>query len=347
MMAQTTKNDDFQSPAAGTSVHPVETSVPRPPPRSYRSCLLSSCLEEYTATQSAYLAWDKVHLSHKAFDLDCCRSLAYFAVKTDSRTVHIVSNSCRLRWCPLCSRARSSFISASVENWILTFKNPKFLTLTLRHSCDSLESQILRLYGCFRLLRKRKFWKRLVVAGCWFFQIKKSSADNSWHPHLHVCLNSEFIPHGLLSKAWKEITGDSEIVDIRSIYKPSVAAGYVARYSARPAELSNLSPKERAEVLSALHGRRILGKFGRCGNLDLSGKSPDDKSDFDVVANFEDAHDHFATSATIRVLLAHYRSGEPLPDSFDVAACKREFLPQTPHSDPVRPPPQPDPLLFG
>jgi hypothetical protein len=101
--------------------------------------------------------------------------------------------------------------------WLPTVTAPKFITLTLKHSPAPLSHQISTLYGCFRKLRKTKLLTKTVRGGIWFFQVKQSAADYLWHPHLHIVVDSPYIPKHQLSRAWLSITKTSQIVDIRQI----------------------------------------------------------------------------------------------------------------------------------
>lgn len=343
--ALTSRQAASPAPAAAPSVHPLETNDNPSRPTSYRSRLLASVAEEYEATKAAYAELPGPGTCERLYRLDECREYAYFAVNRHDRRVTVISNSCRLRWCPLCSRSRASLISASLSEYLRTHPRPKILTLTLNHSSESLDAQITRLYACFRALRRRRWLANKITTGVWFFQIKKSKATDQWHPHIHCLLISQFLPHAQLKQSWKAITGDSDIVDIRAVYNPQVAADYVARYSARPSQLSDLSLEDRVEVITALHGRRILGAWGKTEGVDLTGKLPYESSDFVKVVSWEHLQAALHDSATAAIIAHCYTTRQPLPESFDLDAALAEFKPPSDFCSPSRPPPQPDPYL--
>lgn len=346
-MAFAVQNPPSVSPPDPPSVHPQETSTHNPLSSSYRSRLLQPVLEEYESTKAAYEALDRVDHKFRVFNLEGCRTDCSFAVSKADRTVHVLTNACRLRWCPLCSKSRSRFISEAVTAWLEKHPRPKLLTLTLVHSADSIDCQATRIYACFREFRRRKFFRDRVRGGIWFFQIKKSANTDEWHPHLHVLLDSEYIPHGLLKASWKQITGDSEIVDIRVIHKASMAASYVARYSARPANLSELSLSDRLDLIDALHGRRLCGKWGTASEVDLSGKSGHNADNYRVVVGWHTARTEFYSSARIRILYKHYETGNPLPIEFDIDALAREYNTNPFTLGDLPPPKTPEPCLFA
>ena len=329
-----------------TSVHPIEISVQHPLQFSYREHLISACRSEFDATKRVYDDLDDIDKTHRWLALAGCRLNAWFAVKKLDLTVQVVTDSCRLRWCPLCSRVRSIFLSQNLELWVRKHPHPKLLTLTLKGSDEKLDIQIIRLYACFREFRRRKFWKALVRGGIWFFQIKKSAKSGLWHPHLHILLDSEFLPHALLKSTWHDVTGDSDIVDIRVIHKPEVAAKYVSRYSARPANLADYNRRDSLELVRALHGRRLCGKFGSAGTVDLSGKSHSEKGELFSVISWSTARDNVTTCKNVRLLWKHFKPGEPLPPSFDYENVWRTFKGCFDQYTDPNPRSPPDPFLF-
>lgn len=330
-----------------TSVHPKETTAHPTLPSSYPAWLRTGCEDEWRSTLSVYKELDEIDWKSRSVRLSFCRQDAWFAVNIVDRTVRIVSNCCHLRWCPLCSKARSHFIGDSVTSWVRKHPRPKILTLTLAHSDDSLDSQITRLYSCFRELRRLKSWSRSVRGGIWFFQVKISKESQQWHPHIHIMLDSEYIPHAYLKTLWHRITGDSEIVDIRTIYSPRTAAQYVARYAARPAQLHQLPCHYRLEIMQALHGRRLCGSFGTAKDVDLSGKSPLPPSDTFSVMSWGAVRDMSSHNPSVALLLRHYATGEPLPLSFDFRSLAEQIRPTIPVEDPPARARDPDPLLFS
>lgn len=329
-----------------TSVHPQETSQHSFPVSSYQALKRRVCAEEYEATFRVYSAIDRQDIKARSDILFQCRDNAWFAVSLSDRTVHIRSDSCRLRWCPLCSSTRSAYLSDAVTLWLRDHPRPKLLTLTLAHSEESLDSQIIRIYASFRDLRRARFWKSAVRGGIWFFQIKIGARDGLWHPHLHILLDSEYIPHALLKPAWKRITGDSDILDIRIVRKARIAAEYVSRYCSRPAKLCELSLEQGIAVVRSLHGRRLCGKFGTAIDCDLSGRSLRDEGEIFSVISWDTVAANHATNPSVALLWQYYCSREPLPLDFDYVALASEFN----HGidDPPVPftPPRTDPYLF-
>jgi hypothetical protein len=142
------------------------------------------------------------------------------------------------------------------------------------------------LYSHFRTLRRRKEFRRAVPGGIWFFQIKKSSRSNDWHPHLHCLIHGRFLPHRHLKHMWHSITFGSTIVDIRPIRDPQKAASDAARYAASPGSLVGLSPPDACELVKAMHGRRICGTWGTGRGVSLRPPKVEDTSKWENVGSF-------------------------------------------------------------
>lgn len=86
-----------------------------------------------------------------------------------------------------------------------------------------------------------------------------------WHPHLHILCHSSYLDKKDLSREWHIATGDSYIVDISLVEHADLAAGYVAKYTAKPAPASTYRDADRLqEMMLAMHGRRLLLTFGDC-----------------------------------------------------------------------------------
>lgn len=261
--------NEVEMPLSATSVHTKETTATQPTPLSYGEELRLKYPNEWPATAEAYKAWDAMDPADRFFHLDNCRSFAWFAVHKDSGQVKVISSSCHLRWCPLCAESRALFLMYSVSQWYNTASSPKLLTLTLRHSDIPLRDQIAQLYKAFRRLRQHAYMRKRTRGGIWFFQIKWIKKTQSWHPHIHALIDSDFIPHAEIRQRWAKLTQGSHVVDIRLCWSADAAATHVARYATRPGTLSKVPYLERLELLVAMDHLRIVGKWGNANNVPL------------------------------------------------------------------------------
>lgn len=272
------------SERANPLVHTQETSVPPPNAWSYRSFLTSGMQKDIDFNASVYAAIDERDGSHRTQVYNTCRTSAWFVRNKISREIRIASSRCSQRWCPLCIKTKRYIIIQSVKPFLKQSKKPKFITLTLKHSDSPLSHQIDSLYGFFRKLRKRPYWKHRIDGGVWFFQITKSKTDGLFHPHLHILCDGKYVPQVELSAIWSEITHGSYIVDIRKVRDPKKAADYVARYASAPCRLLSMGLESAIEVVDAMHGRRICGTFGTGKMIQLAPKKCPDSDDWEFMA---------------------------------------------------------------
>jgi hypothetical protein len=271
---------------ATTSVHHIETTVNSELPADYRKYRSRHCEPEMQRTEKLYLDIDSIEGTERHKKLLDCRSSAWFARDVRTGQVKIMSNSCRLRWCPICSKARSAFLIMQVHEWLRKVRRPKFMTLTMKHTNADLEHQIKWLYKHFRQFRMRKIFRKKMHGGIWFFQLKRSKETNEWHPHLHCVIDAEYIPQDILSKEWKAQTGTSSIVDIRAVRSVQKVAEYVSRYCSRPAKLTDFNEKESIEIHRVFHGRRLCGTWGSGRKISLRPPKCEDKMQWERIGSW-------------------------------------------------------------
>lgn len=295
-----------------SSVHSRETSTSSPPVPSYGDVLRGSCQNQYDAAEQIYSYLDETNGTSKRFTLENCRSSAWFVRNIESGEVRVAANSCHLRWCPVCTDSKRTYIAHSVADWVQLQGYPKFLTLTIMHSNAPLAHQIDHLYKYFRLLRNRKDFKFSVPGGFWFFQVKKSKASQQWHPHLHCLISGRYIPHSRLVHMWKEITGNSTVVDIRPIRDPAKACNDAARYAACPGSLSGLPFADALELVQCMHGRRICGTWGTARKVSLRPPTSVDVSQWETVGEWFSVMREKEQSASAQAIFDAWAYNHPL-----------------------------------
>lgn len=184
-------------------------------------------------------------------------------VATDDGKVTLAPGFCRQRMCPTCQQRRGREMTARVAAIAGTMNAPRFVTLTLKSSRDTLKGQLDRLYEAFRDLRRRGFWKAHVTAGVAVAEVTRNADTDEWHPHLHILVDGSFMPQAALSREWADVTAGSMIVDIRAVHDRRNAARYIAAYVAKPTQVTGWPPHAINEFTQALHGRRMLVTFGK------------------------------------------------------------------------------------
>ena len=308
--------DDKVCPeCSSTLVHTIETSSRFNRGDSHRDTIDEFNSATYSRIQAAYRLLDEEDTTRREEQLLNCQTFAWFFRHKETGEVKVIGRKCGLRWCPVCQQSRQARITHEVSNWLKMFKHPKILTLTLLHSTDTLNEQIKRLYDCFRKLRSRKFFKSKVTGGVWFFQIKKSKTDGLWHPHLHCLITGMFVPRDKLSKLWLEITGDSPVCDIRAVKDPDTAVRHVARYAASPADLSNLSQIEIAEIIQSMHGRRIFGTWGKARSISFKNPKSSESESWVQIGSWSAVFDMRDVDPDAKLIFNCWTHSQPLPAS--------------------------------
>ena len=253
-----------------SGVHALETSEQSAGYPTYRQYRTSENADEVQASLRLYEKVDDRDGRDRVSQFTGCRSIAWFVRDNESGRVHVQSNSCRLRWCPFCARAKTAYLQHAISEWSDPKYNIRFVTLTLKHTSEPLAGQIDRLYSAFKLMRRNKNFRNLVSAGIWFFQVKLNKDLTEWHPHLHILVTGRYVPKDLLSRIWYRCTKSSKIVDIAYVHNKQAVIKYVARYCARPSNLSEMPEEFVIDLFDAMHGRRLCGSWGCGKELKLS-----------------------------------------------------------------------------
>lgn len=264
-MIQTANNPD-----SSTLLDAEETIEPSLDPSDYRALRIHPVADEYRAAEELYSHLDATSERNRLHTLHGCRLFAWFVRDSETGLVHVASSSCKLRWCPVCARARSWFIKSQVFDWAQKQPYLRFLTLTLKHTSSPLSNQICFLYNCFRTLRRNKQFKKMILGGVWFFQVTYDSNTGYWHPHIHCLITGYYVPKDWLIRAWTRITKGSFICDIKLVKNRKKVADYVARYCSRPIDLKDFPLEQRVVIFESFHGRRLNGTWGQAKGVSLS-----------------------------------------------------------------------------
>jgi len=174
----------------------------------------------------------------------------------------VVASYCHDRFCTPCARERSRQLAAAVMNRSKHLKL-RFITLTIRATRADLTETVDKVLQSFKKLRTWIGWKRAVRGGVAFVETKYNEQTESWHTHLHVLVDSDYMPQAVLAYQWERATGDSHIVDIRWAGSSERVARYVTKYVAKPLHSSfQFDDGLLQEAVAALSGRRLALQFG-------------------------------------------------------------------------------------
>ena len=180
--------------------------------------------------------------------------------------LRIVSSSCGMRICPRCGLSRRAEAARIIADMVQNIDNRqwKFVTLTIQSSGASLAGQLDHLTSSFRRLRQTKLWQSRPRFGKAIIEVSFNHDLQQWHPHLHVLMNTAFIPQKALSAQWLKATGGSPIVDIRVLQSKTQAAKYVAKYLGKLPDFEDFTHPEQtaAAFYYAMTKRTMVIHFG-------------------------------------------------------------------------------------
>lgn len=181
---------------------------------------------------------------------------------------------CRERLCPECQRVRAWKYQQAYAEFISKAKRPKFLTLTIATMAVPAGESIDKLYRCFRLLRRREVWKAHCKGGYTVVEITPGKSGIGWHVHLHILMDSVYIPIDWIKDEWFKITDGSHRCNIKAI--DAGGAKYLAKYATKA-----LTPGEDGRdwwaLADDLKGRRMAQSFGDAPALNLEIQRDEDK----------------------------------------------------------------------
>ena len=218
----------------------------------------------------------------------------YFTV--DRVRLHAASLCKKHLLCPLCAiRRGAKSLKAYLDRWEVIHAEkpalkPFLITLTVKNGPD-LAERFKHLFKCQHELWKRKSriydsYLDKVEGAVWSYEIKRGSGSGEWHPHLHMIALAESMPSegkdnlGALSAEWKEITGDSHMVDVRPISQDDPASGFIEVFK-YAVKFSDQSPADTVHAWETLAGKRLLASSGCFRGVEVPEGLLDDSEGFE------------------------------------------------------------------
>jgi hypothetical protein len=213
----------------------------------------------------------------------------YFTV--DKVRLHGASLCMKHLLCPLCAiRRGAKALKAYLDRWEAIRASqarlrPFLVTLTVKDGADLAER--------FKHLHKgqRELWKRKqrgrgsvldgVAGAVWSYEVKRGKGSGLWHPHLHMIALAEHQPdQEMLAREWKEITGDSHVVDVRPISQTDPVSGFleVFKYAVK---FSDQPPEDTVHCWSVLASKRLIGSAGCFRGVQVPDELLDDSEGLD------------------------------------------------------------------
>ena len=239
--------------------------------------------------------------------------------------LRIAACTCKDRFCVPCADSRSARIGRRIRDKIGPTQI-SFLTLTLADNDLDLKALLDKLLRSFRRLRTWSVWKREVVGGVAFVELKWNQKNGRWHPHIHAIMETGYIPQRSLSDRWREITAGSFIVHIKRPENSDTVIRYVTKYGSKPLDQSFIHDAGRLdEALAALHGRHLCMAFGEWRDWCLID---------------DDEHEKWQVVDTLASLLAREARGDPIAiDIMERLRCTTRKM-NTPETEARAPPDQ-------
>lgn len=156
------------------------------------------------------------------------------------------------------------------------------VTLTVKNGPD-LGERFCHLTSCVRTYHRRRSRARQhgevlkASAAVWSYEF--TNIGNGWHPHVHAVWLCRQAPDPFkLSREWKEVTGDSYMVDVSPMDEADPAGAFceVFKYALKFADLVDA---DRLHAFKTLKGKRLQGSFGSLRGLDVEPGDSDDLLD--------------------------------------------------------------------
>lgn len=225
----------------------------------------------------------------EAHELSECRSRLLFRHYSTRDAVRLHSaRTCRIHLlCPACASARGTrFIRGYIpkhEQIIgeLPTLRSQMITVTVKDGPD-LAERFDHLVKSLRELLKRRHRGRgsefeRVLGGVYAVEVKRGENSGLWHPHVHMFAlvgQSTPVRSAILQHEWKEITGDSFIVDVRDTYgEPSDAFCEIFKYALK---LGGLPAADALDAYRVMRKRHLVGAFGLFRGVEVSESMVDD-----------------------------------------------------------------------
>ena len=209
---------------------------------------------------------------------ECCQRFMHFSCEADStnrfKKHHVaIPMRCESRWCPRCARVRGYKVLRRLRKLLKKMHKKKgqmlmLLTLSKRRSGFLTREKVARFSKDVRTLINTCYPKKNSCGALSVWEVGKHM-----NLHAHCIVYGPYVHQRTLSRIWREITGDSFVVDIRAVssYKP--ALDYVTKYISKVPRLEK--EDQYSQLVRSFHRIRRLHTFGVFYN-----NIPDDHIEF-------------------------------------------------------------------
>lgn len=234
----------------------------------------------------------RLELRKERHELAECRNYLVFRSYTTRDAIRLHgARTCRKHLlCPCCAIARGTrLLQAYIPKHSAIVANDaslraQMITLTVKDG-PNLEERFRHLVLSLRELLKRRHRGReseaeKLLGGVYSVEVKRGDGSGEWHPHVHMfALVDDRCPvrPGVLQAEWREITGDSFVLDVHDVYgDPADAFCEVFKYAVK---FADLAPADTLTAYRVLRGRRLVGTFGNFHGVEVNEELVDDLLD--------------------------------------------------------------------
>ena len=194
----------------------------------------------------------------------CGKTYSFYVCTECGEFCYLAEFRCDDRLCRLCARARVARLLESYGGVLKGLKNAKMVTVSMRsRPLGELEQAVKELWDGFSRLRHRGIWKS-VKGSIVSLEITWNTESGTWHPHLHILIDSEFILWKRLRDAWNEVTlGEGQAVFIQKCRRGWERE--LIKYVTKVKDLYS-SREALSEFLNFAKGRRFIRTYGTLYN---------------------------------------------------------------------------------
>lgn len=143
------------------------------------------------------------------------------------------------------------------------------IILTVQSSPDDkLNNLLIKLYRCFKQLRRTAFWKANIKGG--LARLHIDHTGDNWHPHFDIIIEEQAesnLNDMTLSTLWESITDDSHYVNIQTVTHNELSHLKLSTYILKPT-FKSIADNETLmfEYSQAVRKKKKLQRFGTWTN---------------------------------------------------------------------------------
>jgi hypothetical protein len=198
---------------------------------------------------------------------------------------------CKKLFCPDCAAERANRLSRQTEAKIAEAMQTNkgrlcLLTLTMKNAA-ALDGGLSNLKKAFTQFKRKKVFKERIKGYFGGFEYTFNPKTNDFHVHLHlIVLRGKFWNQSDIYDAWRDVTGDSFIVDIREIKDAHKGVKEVCKYVVKSNDLMKMPDGKFLEVVRMKKGTRMFISGGCFYNVKLDEDADD--ADDNIFSQFAD-----------------------------------------------------------